>query len=221
MAAVMLSCEKDDNNNDNDGPDLPDDSGKVTVKVVDNAGNPVEDAAVEIAPADTNQILFSDSTGEAGKADAGIFLKGQYRCGVIAGIGRPVYEMDKYFQVIPGQEKTIEVNPVENSGKITFTVLFIDDDSPAEGINLALIPHFHDSQQEYTYEGLTEEAYFIKTADENGEITMNHVPVTPGINFERYSVFTYFSPDSSHYSYYNIRLEKGEHLEQEITVDYW
>jgi len=221
MAAVMISCEKDDSNSENDGPDLPDDSGKVTVKVVDDAGNPVEDAAVEIASGATNQILYSDSTGEAGKADAGILLKGEYRCGVAAKIGRPVYEMDRYFQVIPGKEKSIEVNPVENSGKITLKVVIIDDNSPAEGINLALIPHFHAYDQEYTFEGLTDEAYFIKTADENGKLTMDQVPVTPGVDFEGYSVFAYYSKDTAQYSHYNIRLDKGEHLQQRIKVDLW
>jgi hypothetical protein len=189
-------------------------SGTVSVKVVDANKNIFKGAQVSIyssTPAD--QRIYFDSTDVSGECKIGKILQGQYKCYVSATNDKKTYTYSEYFQIIAGDDKTVEINPFQNIGTISIKILDYQS-APVANVNVALIPHPNYSNEDYPFNTLIKEAHFVSKTDAEGWVRIEGVPVD-----KEYSVLAYF--DSNKYSYpkvnnyaYSNRFE-----ERRFTID--
>ena len=84
-------------------------SGNVKISVIDENDNGVKGAVISLYS--SNNILFNDSTDENGIFEVGNLLQSEYRCYVSTNRDNKTYWDNKYFQVISGEEHTIELTP--------------------------------------------------------------------------------------------------------------
>lgn len=124
-----------------------DESGTLTIQVVDNGQNGVNAAAVHIYSPQGDRI-FNDSTNTNGVCEIGKLLQGQYRYIVYAENDNRTYSSGEYFQVIAGDHKKIETNPFLNVGDVRVRVVNQSLD-PLADVNVALIPHPNYTNEDY------------------------------------------------------------------------
>ena len=153
LAVALLSCEENKDLNV-----TVNESGNVQVKS-ENAGNAIEEAGFTISTAfeEQNRVIFEDSTNASGLCEVGKLLQDEYRCDVKYKVERRYYHEQRYFQVVAGESKTMELNPIANSGTLRVNVLNPEDE-PIEGVYVAMIPHYQ--YNNYTYEAMQEEAWY-------------------------------------------------------------
>ena len=204
----MISCEENKDLNV-----TLNESGTLKVKVLDEAGEGIGDAKVEVVT--SGQVVFEDSTNSSGVCETGKLLQDAYACRVTAQVDKRVYRTETYTQVIAGENKTVEARPMANSGKITATVVNMNEE-PIEDVNVAVLPFYHEAN--YTYEQMLEDRWFHASTDANGEVTFTKVPA-----FEQYgrsySFFVYYDEENYDYPYEEVNLLRGEHKDVTLQVD--
>lgn len=169
-------------------------SGTVSIKVVDNNKNAIKGAQVSIyssVPAD--QRIYFDSTDVSGICNVGKIIQGQYKCYVNAKKGKPEYSNSEYFQIISGDDKILEVNPFQNVGKVSIKIIN-SQMVPVGNVNVALIPHPNFSNEDYIFNELINEAHFTGITNTEGWAQFEGIPAD-----KEYSALVYF--DSIKYSY--------------------
>lgn len=188
--ALFISCAKE--------PDsmtvFLNQSGTVSIKVVDNNKNAFKGAQVSIyssVPGD--QRIYFDSTDVSGICNVGKILQGQYKYHVTAKKDKPVYSYSEYFQIIAGDDRILEVNPFKNTGKISIKIIN-SQMVPVGNVNIALIPHPNFSNEDYIFNDLINEAHFTSKTNTDGWTQFEGIPVD-----REYSVLVYF--DNKNYSY--------------------
>lgn len=193
LTILLASCEEEPDNL----TVLLDQSGTLSIKVIDNDQSGFKGANVRIfSSIPGGEIIFNDSTGANGICDAGKVLQGQYGYIVSAVKENKTYSYGEYFQVIAGDDKTIETNPFLNIGDASVKIIDINSD-PITNTKVALIPHPCFSNVEYIFSELKDEAYAIGETNAEGIVEFLDMPV--GLD---YSVLAYNSSET--YSYPNI-----------------
>ncbi len=192
---IMTSCTKDECT---DNETVVTNSAAISVKIIDNNHQAVGNAKVEIFSS-SSHTLVSSTTDSSGIIDAGKLLEGEYGCKASSQLGKLEFYVEEYFQVISGENKTIEVNPFANAGTVNITVM---DSEPVPNISVALIPHPNYTNEDYTFDGLLNEAYFIGSTNEAGNIVFEGVPAR-AYQGKVYSVMAYYSYTSWDYPIYN------------------
>ena len=212
MAVVMISCEENKDLNV-----TLNESGTLKVKVLDEAGEGIGDAKVEVSTVigASGQVVFEDSTNSSGVCETGKLLQDEYVCRVTAQVDKRVYRTEAYTQVIAGENKTVEAYPIANSGKITATVVNMEEE-PLEDVNVAVLPFYHEAN--LTYEEMVEKRWYNSSTDANGDVTFTKVPA-----FEQYgrsySFFVYYDEENYDYPFDDVNLLSGEHKEITLQVD--
>ena len=210
---ILASCTKNDSSDCPDCPSVDTNSAAISVKIVDNNQQVVENASVEISSS-SDHTLLSCTTGATGICDAGKLLEGEYACKASSQLGKLKYSIEEYFQVISGENKTIEVNPYSNAGTVNITVM---DSEPVPNITVALIPHPNYSNEDYSFDGLLEEAYFTGTTNQDGLIVFENVPAL-GYQGKVYSVMVYYDAITWNYPISNNSFYMHKDSEIDFTA---
>lgn len=209
----MASCAKNDSSDCPDCPSVETNSAAISVKILDNNQQAVENANVEITSS-SDHTLVSSTTGATGICEAGKLLEGEYGCTVSSQIGPVKYSVKEYFQVISGDDKTIEINPYSNIGTVNITIM---NSEPVANISVALIPHPNYSNEEYSYDDLLDEAYFTGTTNQDGIIVFENVPAL-GYQGKVYSVMAYYNDTTWDYPIYDNSFYMFKDGEVDFTV---
>ena len=214
IIAGLWSCEKD--------PDnlivLLDQSGTLKVEIVNNNNLPFEGAEVAIiAQYGGYGDVYEGFSDENGKCDIGKLLEGHYNYNVELNDGNFTYISNSYFQIIAGDDKVLTINPFENIGDLSIRILAYNN-NPYSNINVALIPHPNYSSQDYFFNDLIEEAYYLTTTDNDGVVKFIDVPVTSS----SYSLLIYIDSSDYYYSGGNnsFYVTKGEENEYTMSINY-
>jgi hypothetical protein len=195
LALGLFSCKKDDSKFPDTLTVNVNQSGTIYVKVTDNNNVSFKGAVVAVFSSLSNGVMiYSDSTNESGICNLGKVLQGEYYCTVTAKSNNKYFVASKYFQVIAGEKKVIELKPFLNVATVKIKI----ENSysvPISNVNVALIPHPNYSNVQYYYNDLLNEAYNIGVTDADGLVIFNNVPS----GSMEYSILAYY--DSSHYDY--------------------
>ncbi|NPD44845.1 MULTISPECIES: hypothetical protein [unclassified Lentimicrobium] len=211
LFVIMTSCTKDECT---DNETVVTNSAAISVKIIDNNQHAVENADVEIFSS-SSHTLVSSTTGSSGIIDAGKLLEGEYGCRASSQLGKLKYSIEEYFQVISGENKTIEVNPYSNAGTVNISIVNFET---YPNISIALIPHPNFTNIEYNFDDLLAEAYFTGTANENGFLTFENIPAMEyGSNV--YSIMAYY--DNTTWYYPDINNSYYLYKDQEIDVTFY
>lgn len=134
MAVAMISCEKGNNDLEND--DFQDDMLKMNVLKSNEEG--LEGAIVTITSSDdSSQTVYQATTNDQGQCGIEEIAGGSYQCHVKASIQKRIYNLHTNFEIQTGQEKTLNFYPDTVSANVTFIV----KDSlgkPVEGVSTLL-----------------------------------------------------------------------------------
>lgn len=212
LAALMLSCE------DNKDLDVTlNESGTFKVTALDTADNGMANARVEIVALSSGNVVYYDSTNEKGVCSVNSVNQGNYKCKILAPLGRKEYLTEKNFQIIAGERKSLTLYPMKNAGNATVKVLKHEDSTNIENINVALIPQVRMASEEYHFERVKEKAFFISETDANGEVLFDNVPITGDSPRPlRYSVLVFFDEKDYYYANENFEIIKDNH--SQITI---
>jgi|SRR5690554_499351 len=198
FSLLLASCEKDSDNL----TVLLNQSGTLSIKVVDSSQNGFKGAKVSISSSiPDGERIYYDSTDINGICDIGKVLQGQYEYYVYAEKDNKIYSYSEYFQVIAGDDKTIETNPFLNVGDARVRVVNINSE-PITNINVALIPHPNYSNVDYYFQDLIDEAYAIGKTDSEGWVEFQNLPAGSKYSME-YSVIAYYDSENYDYPTYN------------------
>jgi hypothetical protein len=210
IALLFASCEK---NPDNITVTL-NQSGTLKVKVTDDSHNGVSKAKLSIYYRinDGFDRIFYDSTDASGILDVGKLLEGSYEYYLWVKKDNRIYNSHEYFQVIAGNEKTIEVNPFLNIGNVTVSIVNVNNE-PITDVNVALIPHPKYSNVYYTFESLLKEAYFTGAVNSKGSVRIEKIPTE-----WEYSVLIYRSSTEYEYPNYNNYVYAIREEERSFTI---
>ena len=143
-------------------------SGTITIKVVDSDGNGIDKAKIDLRL--SGETLFYDSTDVSGVYKSEEILEGTYRCYVSAMRNGLSYNINRYVQVIAGQNKYIEINPFGESKKITVGLSNYYNDAPVIA-NVLVCPQINATLDEYK-----ELAYFSGKTTADGLFSVDEVP---------------------------------------------
>lgn len=194
LTFLFASCEKDSDNL----TVLLNQSGTLSIKVVDNSQSGFKGSKVSIySSIPDGERIYNDSTDINGICDIGKVLQGQYEYYVSAVKDNITYSCSEYFQVIAGDDKTIETNPFLNVGDARVKIVNINSEPIAE-INVALIPHPNYSNVDYYLSDLIDEAYAIGKTDSEGWVEFQDLPAGSRYGGE-YSVVVYYNSENFDY----------------------
>ena len=217
LIMIMASCVKEQSC---DCPPVNVSSANVTMKIVDNNQQVISGASIDIFSAESSsQVIFNCITEESGICDAGKILEGQYGYIITKQVENRRYTVKEYFQVISGDDKTIEVNPYTNVG--TAKIRIVDTQGePIPYISVALIPHPNYSNVDDYFDDLLEEAYFIGIADAEGKVVFENVPAYSYYSHE-YSITAYQSSTEWDYPTSNnsFYLGKNQTVNETIRIN--
>lgn len=217
ISLVLFSCEK---NPDNLTVVL-DQSGTLNVHVKDN-DNAIDGATVAVSSSmSDSEIIYEDSTGVDGICNVGKILQGQYECYVSAKKGNKVYEERKNFQVIAGNDKSIEFNPFENAGDAMVYILDYWNEEPIEGVNVALIQgngyRYSNYIDDDNFEHIIDNSVAIGKTDTEGKVEFLDLP--SGMrSVMSYTVLVYH--DKNNYDFYerDLYISKGAKSDFKVRV---
>ncbi len=214
---IFISCEKDDDTQLENLTVLVNNSGTLTVKVMENTQTPYGDALVYVySDLSEGGVIFQDTTSSDGILNVGKLLEGSYYCRVYAEKDNKDYSDAMLFQIIAGDTKTVEINPFLNVG--TISVKIVNNDSIIPYVNVVLIPHNNYSNEDYEFDDLIEEAYFNGTTNSEGWVSFEGVPVGSPYGYE-YSIMAYISYENYSYPYQGNSLHAYKNDEQKYTVE--
>lgn len=212
MAVVMISCEENKDLNV-----TLNESGTLQIKVLDEAGEGINGAKVEVSTAlgAAGRVIFEDSTNSSGVCKTGKLLQDEYVCRVTTQVEKRKYFTEQYVQVIAGESKTVETKPIANSGKITATILNMEEE-PIEDVNVAVLPFYH--QANLTYEEMVEKRWYNSTTDASGEVTFTKVPAYDQYT-QPYSFFVYYDEENYAYPFKDVNVSRDQHVRVSLQVD--
>lgn len=175
-----------------------DQSGRLSIKVIDTDKNAVADAVVSVdSSIPENERIYDGTTDANGMCDVGKVLQGQYEYSVTAQRGNRTYSERKSFQVFAGDKNEIQINPFENVGGLKIKIVNWNSE-PISYVNVAIIPHPRYSNDEYFFQDLMDESYAVAKTNLEGVVEFSDLPA--GTMYGReYSVLAYF--DSENYAY--------------------
>jgi hypothetical protein len=219
---VFVSCEKDEGD-----AVIPDNinvtinqSGTVTLKVLDGGGAPLEGAYVAIySTVPEYQRIFSDTTDATGVVNAGKVLQGQYWYLVMAPQGKLSFGESSYFQVVAGEHRNFEVEPFSNTGTVEVYIVDLNGD-PVPDVNVCLLAHPRYSNVTYSFGQLVDEAWFIEPADASGKAVFTGVPAsTMYTSIGDYSVMAYYDSNNYDYPVYNNSANAYRNQVRQYTIE--
>lgn len=209
---LILSCNKDDDTTKENMTVLINQSGSLSVKVIGSDGLGVPGSPVRIySTFPEGGLIYNDTTDIQGICNVGKLLEGQYTYRLSAERDNRTYTEGMDFQIIAGDNKTLEINPFLNVGDLK--IIIVDPGNyPIAGVNVALIPHPKYSNVEYIFDELIAEAYFIEVTDAGGYVSFKGVPAGSPYSTD-YSVMAYY--DSLNYSYPDLNNSVWTYRNQE------
>ena len=186
LFAVLVSCDKDKTV-------VLTQSGMITIMAADK-GSPIADAKVELSmlsdygyyyeydqalppPYYETNFIFEGKTDASGKCVTETLIQGSYYCAVSVKKGKVTYVDRRAVQVITGENKTIEVNPIANSGTLNFTVLnaFNYDAALASiGFGLVYYSDYYDASNDLST--LKSKALFLGVTNAEGKLSFPEFP---------------------------------------------
>ncbi len=181
-------------------------SGVLSVKVIDNNGNTFQGAKVSIySSIPEDERIYYDSTDVSGICDVGNVLQGQYKYFVTAEKDNKIYQISESFQLISTENKTLEINPFINVGDVSVRIVNSYYSTPVANVNVAIIPTMSYYGYGYSFEDLFNEASSITQTDENGWCKFTEMPggryivmvYTDSSNYETISETIYITRDSN------------------------
>lgn len=190
LAFILPSCEKND-----DHTIVFNNSGSLTVKVLDENNQPCNDASLTVYGG--GQMLFQDTTNTTGVFNVGKLLYGEYGYSVTAKKENRTYSDNRMFQIVAGDDKVIQINPYSYVSKVKINVIDYWTGQPVQDISIGLLPTGSFSQgTSYSFEDYIKLCYFIEVTDSNGQVIFNEVPV--GSIYGR-SYIAFIFTDESHW----------------------
>lgn len=197
---AVISCQKDSETFPENFTVTMNESGTLSIKIIDSDGGPVEGAILSVLSSiPESEEIYYDTTDASGTCNIGKVLQGQYRYYVSTEKNGMTYGEREYFQVIAGDAKYIEVNPFLNVGDISVEIVDYYGDS-IPNVNVALIPHPSYYGTSYTFQSLIDESYFVRTTDSHGWVNFKNVPAGDPYTIE-YSVMAFYSSNDYDYPY--------------------
>lgn len=172
VSVIMFSsCEKND-----EKIIVLNNSGTLTIKVLDENNQPCNDATVSIYS--NGNLLFQDTTNTSGIFNVGKLLYGEYQYRVSAKKENRVYGDTRVVQIVAGENKVIQVNPYSYVSKVKFTVFNAYNGEVIPDRSVGLLTYSNSGQSQLsTLEDYIKLCYFIKKTDLNGEVIFENVPV--------------------------------------------
>ena len=114
LAVLMFSCKKEDDQINDNFTVILNQSGNLSIKVIESNGNAAGDAPVRVYSSVPEGLIYSDTTDAQGICNIGKLLQGHYSYRVSSTINNKLYTESQNFQIIAGDSKTIIVNPFLN-----------------------------------------------------------------------------------------------------------
>lgn len=180
-------------------------SGQLSLRLIDNEGNPVSDAEVTLSIYDGE--LDVQTTNAEGRVDFGELNAESYAISTEVTHGGQQYNVRKAVQVISGSKKDVEINVQEYVGSASIKAIGFD--GPAVGVKLLVAAVNEDFQKADTFaEKLN---LGIKgTTDTNGKLELTDL----SSGYE-YMIYSYESSDD-YESHGGFHLEKEE--DEQVTI---
>jgi len=200
---LFFSCEKDDINV------TLNQSGTINVKVIDNDNKGIDGAMVTISYSSYSDAAYEGKTNSSGICKTDKLLQGIYDCYAQVTYNNVPYYDSKSVQVIAGENKTVEINPISNAGTAIINVRPYYGSINVAGLNVALIPYYQNIESIEKIKGM---AHFIGKTNSNGTVQITDIPASV-----EYRVYVY--DDNTVYRNYNgyFYIRKG-HI-SEFTVE--
>lgn len=170
-AFILSSCEKND-----DYKIVINNSGNLTIKVLDENNQPCTGATVRIYG--EGGKLYEDTTNTTGIFNIGKLLYGEYSYSISAKKENRKYSESRIFQIVAGDDKVIQINPYSLVSKVKITVVNYWTGQPMPDISLGLMPYESLGQgTSFSFEDYVKLCYYIKVTDSNGQVLFDEVPV--------------------------------------------
>lgn len=212
MSMIMIGCGED-----NDKLVVTvDESGSLTVKVLNDNDELVENANVKVCLQEYSSIaLFSGNTDLNGYCVFDPILKGNYWVSADVESDDNVYMTAGIVQVVADFDQEMILRPFDNVGKVKVKIIQ-GDQTPIVNMNVAFISRPHYSNIEYTHEMLLSESVDIQKTDSYGWVVFERLPL--GINgYLSGSVYLYNDAGFSNYPYESITASNN--LEQSYLIE--
>ncbi|MCG8699882.1 MAG: carboxypeptidase-like regulatory domain-containing protein [Bacteroidales bacterium] len=194
-------------------------SGSLTINFVNDAGEPISGANVEIGYS-CNNPFNEAKTGDDGKVYFDNIIEGAYciqaKDIVVNGVE---YEVQRNVMIAAGKNTEITINPLDYTASLELKVkanyygYSTITDTVVPNANVGLI-----SSSDYfsmsDFDNMVDKIVISGKTDANGEVSFTDVPT------DVYYVLVYY--DKDHYELYsnNIFLQKGDELDRTITLNY-
>lgn len=220
MLLMMVSCDKDNCDCDPSTPTVSLTSANVSIKIIDNQQQSFEGGNVRLySSIPSDEMIYNGLTDASGLCNIGKVIEGQYNYWVSAQQENRIYMNSEFFQVIAGNDKVIEVNPFSNVGSVAVRVLGLQSE-PISNINVALIPHPNYSNEEYYFDDLLSEAYFIGLTNQEGIAEFSDVPAGGRYSMV-YSIMCFYNMDQWTYPVVNnsFYMTFNDHITETISIN--
>lgn len=197
LSILFFSCQKDDINV------TLNQSGTIDVKVIDNNNKGIEGAEVRIGYSSYSNLIFEGETNSSGVCKTGKLLQGTYICYAETSYNKVTYSDSKTVQIIAGENKAVEINPLLNSGTALITLRPYYGSINVSNLNVALMPY--NDYYDISIDKIEALAHFIGKTNTNGTVQITDVPTSID-----YRVLVYDN-NKLYYSYNNsFYARRGE-----------
>lgn len=165
---LLSSCEKSD-----DHTIVINNAGNLTIKVLDENNQLCTDADVRVYS--EGGKLYEDTTNITGIFNVGKLLYGEYSYSISAKKENRSYGDNRFFQIVAGDDKVIQINPFDIVSKVKITIVNYMTGQSVPGISVGIMPYGYSSTN-LAFEDYVKLCYFIKVTDSNGQVLFDGVP---------------------------------------------